>query len=166
MTLDEFIESRNLQLQSTYKGCSERGFKWLCTITGKGTLVVDYTTGFGHCDLKFWGLSEVRPQSKGIPFERLATMIRCGFNRPRTSVADMEDGVAVLRLPVLSVLLECLQWDCNRGQISFEKFCLDYGLEEDSRRAFADHEACKAMCLKCLNFFGPDFHVFMDAREE
>jgi hypothetical protein len=63
--------------------------------------------------------------------------------------------------PTLDEVLYAIQSDSRAGDDSFDEFCDAFGYDTDSRKAYADWEACKAQRKTVARLFGRDFHKFM-----
>ena len=57
-------------------------------------------------------------------------------------------------------LLSCLASDATLGDQAFSDFCAELGYDEDSRKAHATWEACKASAEKLQAVFGSRFEEF------
>lgn len=58
--------------------------------------------------------------------------------------------------PTITEFLLCISTDCQVGEMGFEEFCSEFGLESDSRKAYKMWEDCKENKEKMEKILGPE----------
>lgn len=79
---------------------------------------------------------------------------------------EYHQGPGITREPDAASLLSSLALDANLGDQTFADFCADLGYDEDSRKAFASWEACRASMEKLRAVFGSRFEEFVSTDWE
>lgn len=85
------------------------------------------------------------------------------YQRRRLTV-DFWMGSAHTSEPNAADVLECLLSDARSGVETFEEWCSELGMNQDSRQAERVHKACVAMHKKLQRFLAADFDRFMLAE--
>lgn len=75
-------------------------------------------------------------------------------------------GKAWNREPNAADVLSSLVSDTSAGEMTFEEYCSDFGLDRDSRKAFATWKACVQVAGKMRRFLGEDFDAVAEAARE
>lgn len=70
---------------------------------------------------------------------------------------DFFTGSGWRKEPGAADVLSCLCSDAYAGEQTFEDFCSDMGMDQDSRKAERIWRACKAIAPKLRRFLGEDF---------
>ena len=181
-TFAEFIAETEIELDVNFEGVkievdidtSKRAkdsgaggwqhFAWSCTLRmpGKRTsLTTSYRMGLGHCrrakgpfaSQGRWRVHMSRDIARAlVPFGRL-------------SLSDCE-GFACPTPPSLSDVLHALQGDCRCGDMGFEDYCNEFGLDSDSIAQHKVWEACTVIRSRMRSLLGSHYDAFMDATEE
>lgn len=70
------------------------------------------------------------------------------------------------REPNAADVLSSLISDTSVGEMTFEEYCSDFGLDRDSRKAFTTWKACVQVAGKMRRFLGEDFDAVAEAARE
>jgi hypothetical protein len=73
-------------------------------------------------------------------------------------------GPACEREPSAADVLSVLLTDASCGDMSFDEFCRNMGLDTDSRKAERTWKACRDMIPRLHRFLGDDFEDFASAE--
>lgn len=84
--------------------------------------------------------------------------------RGRQLSVDYWMGVGLSGDPDAESVLECLLSDAIAGQDTFEGFCMEFGYNEDSRKAKRIYDACVRMRNKLERLLGDDFDDFLESE--
>jgi hypothetical protein len=75
-------------------------------------------------------------------------------------------GKAWNREPNAADVLSSLVSDTGAGEMTFEEYCSEFGLDRDSRKAFTTWKACVQVAGKVRRFLGVDFKAVDEAARE
>jgi len=76
----------------------------------------------------------------------------------REMVAEYTQGAAFMDQPAFADVLWCLMGDCSGvGELTFEEWCDEYGMNTDSRKALDTYHACVETLPKLKRLLGRDF---------
>jgi hypothetical protein len=86
-------------------------------------------------------------------WEHRAYLVRLS-RRPSYSVGPFyyRQGIGISEGPTAASVLASLLLDAQCGSLTFEGFCADMGLSEDSRKAYATWEACQRTASMMAHF--------------
>lgn len=110
--------------------------------TEHGITVEDWTTHGYHADETGWEHQRWTFVLAGPEGRKLGVPFRTGMGWERT--------------PELSDILDAISSDALAGEYDFEAYCDEFGLDADSRRAYATWEACQKMRADLLTFLGSE----------
>jgi hypothetical protein len=72
------------------------------------------------------------------------------YNNAQYATFDYSMGMAHTKGPELADVVNCLISDAQCGEMSFEDFCGEFGLSNDSIKALKTHRACRPQALEIV----------------
>ena len=99
-----------------------------------------------------------------VTVKNTETGVRRGFTFTGSN-RDYEAGITYLETDGLKYALSCFLEDAASGDLSFSDFCSEMGYDEDSRKAYRIHAACKK-ALEKVTALGLDVYEDGNALRE
>lgn len=107
------------------------------------------------------------PTREQDDWQRKSNGYRVTFTYDRRKQSfDFWQGSAITNDPAASDVMACLISDAHAGEESFDDFCADMGLDNDSRSAEATWKACQRVGSQLARLFGADYRAAMDTDWE
>lgn len=93
-------------------------------------------------------------------WEHHAYQIRCRYGR-RSFVSPWRQGVGITGDPEARSVLDCMLSDASSADQDFETWAADYGMDTDSRRAYATWEQVRKQTAQLRRIFGDDWDLLV-----
>lgn len=159
-TIDTVLSDMGLTLDSKFIPFSQSRNKdkkypslnWIVTLkkNGREVLTTDYWAGCGHCPsynqgMNYDTLQLVKAECEtGYPSKHLYALGTTSQDKKKPIKPDLKDVVYSLVMDSDAIDYEFVDW------------CMNYGYEEDSRKAERIYAQCQELGLKLLRALGPD----------
>lgn len=79
---------------------------------------------------------------------------------------DFWQGQAITGEPEVAGVLECLLSDSQAGELDFPEFCLEFGYDEDGRKAESIWKACQKTNAAMKRLLNDDYEDFLYAERD
>lgn len=106
-----------------------------------------------------------RSNGQEWPYEGAQHFLATIRYKRRELQAEYSIGSAV-KAPERSDLIACLLSDASAGSESFEDYCINFGYDTDSRKAYATWLACQTTARDIKFLLGADLEMFQEAAED